>query len=80
MENKKHQFKVEFKRKGVENPDYKDIKTIDDLFKLANSLNKKDTKKMLKELGTAFEIYKIMNNVDPDKPPIDMECWQWAND
>ncbi len=79
MENKKHQFKVEFKKKGVENPDYKDIKTMDDFFKMAHSLNKKDTKKLLKELGDSIQIYRFMCAAAGGKP-LTTKIWQWSND
>ncbi len=70
-------IKIEFKRIGVENPDYNDIHTMAQFFEIACSLNKKDRKKMLKELSFTIDTINSMKLIDPK---IKLSYWQWAND
>ncbi len=80
MTCKKTSFSIEVKKKGVENPDYVSMSTLDDLFKHALTLSEKDTDKMMRELTTSVLIMRQLYISTGKKETVDVFKWQWAND
>ena len=85
-EEKKHQFTLGIIKKGtdVDNKVWIEMATVNDIFKQALLLNKKDRKKMFKEFAKMNEVSvlykKSADEMIKGDSKIEVQNFMWCND